>query len=105
MKARFEARARILKAMSHATRLFILSELEKGKRCVQELTELVGVDMSTVSKHLSILKNAGLVRSEKSGTTVYYELRCTCLGSFFECIESVLAKNLADEREACEGCG
>ena len=104
-KARFEARAKIVKAMSHGTRLFILSELEKDKRCVQELTELIGADMSTVSKHLSILKNAGLVSCEKRGTTVFYELRCTCLGRFFECIEAVLATNLKKDQEACEACG
>ena len=58
-KLRFEARARIMKAMAHPSRLFILEELAKNERCVNELTEMIGSDTSTVSKHLSILKNSG----------------------------------------------
>jgi len=55
--ARHEARARIFKAMAHPTRLFIVDELaQAGERCVCELTEMIGVDMSTVSRHLAVLK-------------------------------------------------
>lgn len=86
----FESRAVIFKAMAHSTRLFILTTLLKGERCVCELTELIGADMSTVSKHLLVLKNGGLIRSYKDGKKVMYVLNCKCIGSFFECIESVL---------------
>src|SRR3990172_10974481 len=89
-KAHYEARANILKAMAHPTRLFIIDELTQGKRCVCELTQMIGADMSTVSKHLSILKNAGIVHDEKVGTKIYYHLRCTCVAHFFGCIESVI---------------
>jgi len=51
-QARCEARARIIKALGHPTRLFLVEELSRGERCVCELTEMVGSDMSTVSKHL-----------------------------------------------------
>ena len=51
--------------------------------------------MSTVSRHLSQLKNAGLVADEKRGTMVYYRLRVTCLTKFFSCIEAVLEQNCA----------
>ena len=61
-KAVFEAKARILRALSHPTRLFIIEELSRGERCVCELTRMVGDDTSTVSKHLSILKNKGIVQ-------------------------------------------
>ena len=66
-KAKYEARAQIMKAMAHPSRLFIIDELSKGERCVCELTELIGADTSTVSKHLSLLKNAGLVETDKRG--------------------------------------
>ena len=66
-KARYEARARIIKALAHPTRLFIIDELSGNKRCVCELTEMIGADASTVSKHLSVLRNAGLVADEKVG--------------------------------------
>ncbi len=89
-KARYEQRAAVLKSLAHATRLFIIDELSKGERCVAELTEMVGADMSTVSKHLSVLKGAGLVRDEKRGAQVYYSLRVPCVLGFFGCIEDVI---------------
>ena len=96
-KARYEARARIIKAMSHPTRLFIVDELSRGERCVCDLTDMVGDDISTVSKHLSILKNAGIVADEKRGTQVFYSLRVPCVLNFFSCVESVLKTNAAEQ--------
>jgi len=98
-QAKYEARARIIKAMAHPTRLFIVDELAKnGERCVCELTEMVGVDMSTVSRHLSILKNAGIIEDEKRGAQVYYSLRVCCIVDFFECVESVMKRNAKDQQ-------
>jgi DNA-binding transcriptional ArsR family regulator len=97
--ARFQVRARIIKAMAHPTRLFIVDELSRGQRCVCELQEMIGADMSTVSKHLSILKAAGIVQDEKRGLQVYYRLRCPCILSFFGCVETVM-KTTAREQLA-----
>lgn len=98
-QARFEARAKVVKAMAHPTRLFLVDVLSNGEKCVCELTELVGADMSTVSKHLSVLKNAGIVRDSKRGPQVWYRLACPCILSFFECIESVI-RTVAEEQLA-----
>ena len=92
-RARLEARAKVIKAMGHPTRLFIVDELSRQERCVRELTEMIGADVSTVSKHLSILREAGIVRDEKRGSKVYYELRVPCVLNFFSCVEAVLASN------------
>ncbi len=89
---RLNARARVLKAMAHPSRLLIVDELARSPRCVNELTEMVGADMSTVSKHLTVLKNAGLVADEKRGAMVYYRLLCPCLRNLFDCVDSVLQK-------------
>lgn len=89
-RARYEARAKVLKALAHPTRLFIVDELSKQERCVYELAEMVGTDGSTVSRHLALLKNAGIVRDEKRGTQVFYSLRVPCVLSFFSCLETVL---------------
>ena len=98
-QAKYEARAKIIKAMAHPTRLFIVDEFaQNGKRCVCELTEMVGADMSTVSRHLAMLKNAGIVEDEKRGAQVYYNLRVRCVLSFFECVESVMKRNAKDQR-------
>ncbi|EGB15515.1 regulatory protein ArsR [Pseudodesulfovibrio mercurii] len=87
---RFEARARVVKAMAHSSRLMMIDELSRGERCVCDLRELVGADMSTVSKHLSVLKKAGIVEDERRGKQIYYRLRVPCVVNFFHCIESVL---------------
>ncbi len=89
-QARFEARAAVIKAMAHPTRLFIVDELSHGERCVCELTEMIGADMSTVSRHLAVLKGAGIVEDEKRGAQVFYTLRMPCILDFFECVESVI---------------
>lgn len=91
--ARFEARAGIIKALAHPVRLMIVDELGRGERCVCELRGLAGLDMSTVSKHLSLLKNAGIVADRKSGLNVYYRLCCPCLNNFFSCIEGILKRH------------
>ncbi len=92
VRAQYESRAKISKAMAHPTRLFIVDELARsGERCVCELTGMIGADMSTVSRHLAILKAAGIVKDERRGAQVYYRLRVQCVRNFFECVESVLA--------------
>jgi ArsR family transcriptional regulator len=98
-RMRCEARAAIFKALGHPTRLYMLERLREAPHCVCELTELVGADTSTVSKHLTVLRNAGLVRSEKKGTTVYYRLSCGCLKQFLQGAETLL-KMKAEEDSA-----
>ncbi|OQA02003.1 MAG: putative HTH-type transcriptional regulator [Planctomycetes bacterium ADurb.Bin412] len=97
--SKFEIRANVIKAMAHPTRLFIVDELSRREKCVSELTALIGADTSTVSKHLAVLKKAGIVRDEKRGTEVYYTLRCPCIMNFFQCVESVIRENAQEQLE------
>ena len=104
VKTRHEARAKIIKAMAHPSRLFIIEELSKQERCVGELTEMICADTSTVSKHLSVLKNAGLVSDEKRGNSIYYTLRCTCILDFIGCVEDVLSANAKEHNKLLKSC-
>lgn len=97
-RQRYEARAEVLKAMAHPSRLLMLDKLSGGEQCVCELTELVGADTSTVSKHLSVLRNAGLVRDDKRGSMVFYRLATPCVMNFFSCVESVLQARVEEQR-------
>jgi ArsR family transcriptional regulator len=97
-QALFEARAVIVKALAHPTRLFIVNELSKGERFVCELREEIGADISTVSKHLSVLKSAGIVEDDKRGLQVFYRLRVPCIMNFFGCVENVLQENARRQR-------
>ncbi len=89
-KALIEAKANILKALGHPTRLWMAEQLAGGEKCVCELVEDIDADFSTVSKHLTVLKQAGVVIDEKRGKQVYYRLKVPCILQFMPCIEAVL---------------
>ncbi len=89
-------RVAVLKALAHPSRLFIVEELARGERCVCELTKMIGADVSTVSKHLALLRRAGLVIDDKRGNQVFYQLRTPCILNFFGCIESVLQQQRSE---------
>jgi DNA-binding transcriptional ArsR family regulator len=97
-----ETRAAILKALAHPIRLFIIEQLAEKSYCVCELTDMVGLDVSTVSKHLSILKNAGLVNVAKKGKQVFYSLRMRCVLNFLDWVESVLREQAKDRMDAIQ---
>ena len=84
-----ERRVAVIKALAHPSRLAIAEALQAGEQCVCDLRDLVEADMSTVSKHLTVLREAGLVDMEKRGLNVFYRLRCACLLSFLECVDSL----------------
>lgn len=97
-RARYESRAKVLKALAHPARLKLVDVLaEHQEVCVCDLTETIGMDMSTVSRHLTQLKNAGIVESDKRGQMVFYSLRVKCLKSLFGCIESVVKCNVEQQ--------
>lgn len=87
-KKRLVRRAAIIKSLAHPSRLYIIELLEARPRCVSELTEAVGADITTISKHLSVMKRAGLVRVRKHGTFSEYELTCNCVNHMIDCIET-----------------
>ena len=95
--ARYETRAQVFKALAHPSRLLMVDALAESERCVCELTALVGSDMSTVSKHLSVLKAAGVVQDERRGAQIWYRLRMKCVTRFFGCIETELQRQAREK--------
>ena len=100
---RLKRRASLLKSLAHPSRLLIIELLEKRPHTGAELTEAVGADKTTVSKHLTVLKKAGLVRDKKRGTWSEYELVCGCVSHFIDCIETGLEEE-QEEHAACIDC-
>jgi ArsR family transcriptional regulator len=100
VQARLDARAKVLKALAHPTRLFIVEELAKSEHCVCELTEMIGADTSTVSKHLSVLKSAGIVQDDKRGLMVYYRLANPCVLQLLGETDAILRCIAASHLEA-----
>lgn len=94
-------RAAIFKALGHPARLQIVEELAAGERCVCDLVELVGLGWSTVSRHLMVLKAAGVLEDEKRGLQVFYRLALPCVKSFTECLDSARRGEAVEVRRCC----
>jgi len=99
-RRKYETKARIVKAMAHPVRLFIIDCLKQKKRCVCDLSEMVGIDVSTVSRHLRVMETAGIVEKRKQGLKVFYSLRVKCAVSIFDCVEAVIRSNLREQLRA-----
>ncbi len=97
---RYEALAGILKSIAHPSRLVILEALSNKSHCVSELQEIIGADTSTVSKHLLVMKNAGVISSDKRGNKVYYMLKTPCILKFMGCVESVIEQDSQNKLES-----
>jgi ArsR family transcriptional regulator len=98
----YEARAEVMKALAHPARLQMAEALSEGEMCVCELQEIVGSSMPTVSRHLSQMKNAGLVEGRRDGNQVYYRLLVPCVLRVFGCIDAVLESEQMRAQEAVE---
>ena len=101
LKEHAHDRSLVVKAMAHRTRLLIMEALMHGERCVNELTEMAGCDITTLSKHLSVMKRAGLLFSEKRGLNVYYHIACPCFGEFFRCVDLITTTRKKRLKCAC----
>lgn len=101
-KMMIDAKAKILKALAHPTRLIIIDELSRGECCVCKLVELANADFSTVSKHLTVLKQAKIVSDEKRGQQVFYNLEMPCTVRFMKCLESVIKSGIESQMEMFE---
>ncbi len=99
-RANYEKRSQVFKALAHPARLFMVEELAAGEKCVFELTALLNLDTSTVSKHLSVLKNAAVVSDEKRGQMVYYSIKMGCVPGFFSCVQKAIEDEAKEQLEA-----
>lgn len=101
----FERAAAVFKALGHPSRLMMAKALGQRDMCVCELQALVGSDLSTVSKHLAVMKSAGIVTSFKQGNFVHYRLLRRCVVRFLDCLEqpadSASASSCGCESNAC----
>lgn len=98
-KALIAAKAKVLKALGHPTRLWIAERLADGERCVCELVDGIDADISTISKHLAVLRQAGVVEDEKRGKQVYYRLKVPCVLKILPCVEAVIKASVQERVE------
>jgi len=88
-----EVRAAILKALAHPARILIVDALSRSDRCVMELSENLPIVQSNVSRHLAVLKRAGIVRDYRRGARVFYRLETPCILRAFDCAVEVVKQD------------
>ena len=98
-----ELKCNIIKALAHPVRLMIIEELDKCDKLFSELFIMFDCDKSTVSKHLLVLKNAGIVSGKKKGLDVLYKLETKCILEFLDCINRIISVRIKKEN-ACLKC-
>ncbi len=84
-----DRRIAVIKALAHPTRLKIAEALAPKALCVSEIHALIGGDLSTVSKHLTLMREAGWLSCEKQGVHIHYRLACNCLDEFLRCVDTL----------------
>jgi DNA-binding transcriptional ArsR family regulator len=95
---RLRLKAEVFKALGHPLRLGIVEFLQQGEVCVCDIVTHVGTEISNVSKHLSLLKRAGVVADRRDGLKMMYRLTMPCAVDFARCVEGVVIKRLEDQR-------
>lgn len=79
--------AAVFKALGHPARLKVARELVSGERCVFDLVALTGLGWSTVSRHLSVMREAGVLAFERRGQQLVYRLELPCVSAFIEVLD------------------
>jgi len=95
----YEKQSFVLKALAHPVRIAVAEFLNDGEQCVCDIARFVGSERSNVSKHLSIMVNAGVLEYRKEGLKVIYKLKCPCVLDFLSCITGVLKQQIKEERK------
>ncbi len=94
----FQKQAEVAQAVAHPLRIAIIDFLKDGEQCVCDIAEHIGSERSNVSRHLSVMVNAGVLEYRKEGLKVIYKLKCICILDFFLCVTGVLRQQ-AKENE------
>lgn len=92
-------KAAFLKALAHPLRLQILELLCQGERSVGQFARLLGIDQPTVSRHLSILKQGGLVVSRQEGVSVLYRIQNADMAQFLQKLTELLKRKLQGDQK------
>jgi len=95
----FQKQAEIAKAIAHPLRIAIVDFLKDGEQCVCDIAEHIGSERSNVSRHLSVMVNAGILDYRKQGLKVIYRLRTPCILDFFACVTGVLKQQAKDNEK------
>jgi DNA-binding transcriptional ArsR family regulator len=94
--------AQICQALADPTRILLLYELGQGPKCVNELGSILDLSQPTVSRHLRVLRERGMVRTERLGTTVMYSLADYRVIEALDLMRAVMTDNLMQKTQLIE---
>lgn len=95
----YERQAEIAKAVGHPLRVAVIDFLRDGEKCVCDIAEYVDSERSNVSRHLSVMVNAGVLTYRKEGLKVFYALRTPCIAEFLSCVTRVVKQQAKDNEK------
>ncbi|HQP29855.1 MAG TPA: metalloregulator ArsR/SmtB family transcription factor [Deltaproteobacteria bacterium] len=96
-------KASIFKALAHPDRIRIFEALAEGEKTVGEIVDMLGAKPAMTSRHLAVLRNAGLVSARKDGLNVYYANKMPCMLNMLACVDQAVCE-LADEHMRVAAC-
>jgi ArsR family transcriptional regulator len=95
----YESQAEVLKALAHPVRVAIIDYLKDGRQCVCDIADRIGSQRSNVSKHLSLMVNAGVLQCSKEGLKVMYQLKTPCVINCLDCITKCLKQKAKENQK------
>jgi len=95
----FEMQADICKTLANSTRLRILHALRGGEKSVGELTNLLGLRQSNLSQHLSIMRQAQILKTRKQGSNIYYSVAYPRINMACDLVRELLIESLGRRQE------
>ena len=101
----YEKQAEIAKAIAHPVRVAVLEFVKEGEQCVCDIADAVGTERSNLSKHLSVMANAGVLASRKEGLKVMYRVRTPCIMRFLDCLKDCLKEQAAEQQKLLKAMG
>jgi ArsR family transcriptional regulator len=98
----YELQTEISKTMAHPLRLAILHSLKDGEKTVNDLAEIFGASQSNVSQHLALMRQRQILKTRKTGSTVYYRVSSPKISQACDMIREVLIEQLNQKHELSE---
>jgi DNA-binding transcriptional ArsR family regulator len=95
-----DIQARLCQAIGQPTRLKIVHSLRAGEKSTNELEEITGCTQSVVSRHLGVLRQAGILVAERRGSGMYYRIANPKIMTVCDLMHEVLAEQISQQAEA-----
>lgn len=92
----YTIKADFLKALAHPTRLKVIEFLKKGKRNVSDMMRALDIEQSSLSQHLAVLKQNGILKTKQERTTIYYDIQDHDIFKVLRPITEILRKKFKD---------